>query len=235
MHAFFSLCLALLVVFLIYFVWYPTPLDKATGVTEIFLILLAIDVIIGPILTFVVYRKGKRTLKFDLLVIVLLQLSALLYGLYTVYQGKPAWLVFNADRADVVRINEIDTRKKDQTPQEYKTPSLFYPQWVAAKQPDNIDERNAITFEAVFSGVDIAQRPELYSPITESKLEINSKALNLNQLSKYNDRDITKNVLEKYPNADAYLPLKANAVDMTVLVNRKTGEVVKIVDLRPWN
>ena len=28
--------------------------------------------------------------------------------------------------------------------------------------------------------------------------------------------------------------LKANVVDMTVLINKEKGEVVKIVDLRPW-
>lgn len=170
----------------------------------------------------------------DLVIIVLLQIGALIYGLYTMYLGKPAWLVFNADRVDIVRINELDLRKIAQAKNDYKRPSLFSPQWVAAKQPNDINEKNEIIFEAVFAGIDIAQRPELYSPIIESKLEINSKALNLNQLSKYNDRDITKNVLEKYPNADAYLPLKANAVDMTVLVNKETGEVIKIVDLRPW-
>ncbi len=31
-----------------------------------------------------------------------------------------------------------------------------------------------------------------------------------------------------------FVPLKANAVDMTVLINKEKGEVVKIVDLRPW-
>jgi hypothetical protein len=40
--------------------------------------------------------------------------------------------------------------------------------------------------------------------------------------------------LKQYPQANAFVPLKANAVDMTVLINKEKGEVVKIVDLRPW-
>ncbi|MEG2832299.1 MAG: type IV pilin accessory protein, partial [Bacilli bacterium] len=32
----------------------------------------------------------------------------------------------------------------------------------------------------------------------------------------------------------AFLPLKATAVDMTILIDKKNGAVIKIVDLRPW-
>ena len=39
--------------------------------------------------------------------------------------------------------------------------------------------------------------------------------------------------LAKCPQATAFLPMKASAVDMTLLINDE-GEVVKIVDLRPW-
>ena len=234
-HALFSLCVALIAISIIYFVWYPAPLAKATGVTDIFLLLLLIDVIIGPVLTFVVYQKNKKTLKFDLAVIVILQLSALMCGLWTVYQGKPAWLVFNADRADVVRINEIDLRNIDRAENKYQKASLFFPKWVSAKQSDDINERNKITFEAVFSGVDIAQRPELYLPLDSSQKEIRSKILDLSDLYKYNEKVQVRAILQHYPSADGYLPLKANALDMVVLMNRKTAGVVRIVDLRPWN
>lgn len=48
------------------FIWYPTPLATAVGVTQIFLMMLAIDVTVGPILGFIVYKEGKKTLKMDL-------------------------------------------------------------------------------------------------------------------------------------------------------------------------
>lgn len=50
----------------------------------------------------------------------------------------------------------------------------------------------------------------------------------------YNPKtDVEKN-LAKYPKADAWLPLKANAVDMVVLVNKESASIIKIVNLRPW-
>ena len=56
----------------------------------------------------------------------------------------------------------------------------------------------------------------------------------LELLKNFNDSDQVVKVLAKYPTVTAFLPLKANAVDMTVLINKENGEVVKIVDLRPW-
>ena len=45
---------------------------------------------------------------------------------------------------------------------------------------------------------------------------------------------VFEKILAKYQNADAWLPLKANAVDMVVLVNKESASIIKIVDLRPW-
>jgi len=47
-------------------VWYPIPLVKATGVGALFLMMLGIDLILGPAFTFIVYKKFKKNLKFDL-------------------------------------------------------------------------------------------------------------------------------------------------------------------------
>ena len=124
-HGLVSISVALLVIGLVFFIWYPSPLAKAVGVTHIFLMMLVIDVILGPLLTLLVYKQGKKTLLFDLTVIVLLQISALGYGLWTISQGRPAWLVFNVDRFDNVRVNEIDNRNIAKAQQQYQNPSWF--------------------------------------------------------------------------------------------------------------
>lgn len=233
-HVIISLLIGGVCASIVFFIWYPYPLAKAVGVTHIFLMLLVIDIILGPLLTFLIYKKGKKTLKLDLFCIGLIQIFALCYGMWTVYQGKPAWLVFNADRFDVVRIIEIDQRKKNQVKDEYRTLNLMSPKWVAAVAPQNIEENNDILFEAVFAGIDIAQRPELYQSLNDVKDTIQKKALILDSLNNYNNRENIKKILSKYPNADAWLPLKANAVDMVVLVNKESASIIKIVDLRPW-
>ena len=88
-HLLLSFLAALLVVGLVFFIWYPLPLAQAAGVMHIFLMMLAIDVIVGPILGLLVYKEGKKTLKFDLSVIIVIQIAALCYGVFSIEQGRP--------------------------------------------------------------------------------------------------------------------------------------------------
>ena len=164
-HLAISALIALAVIGLVFFIWYPAPLHTAVGVTQIFLILLAVDVVLGPLLTLLVYKVGKKTLVMDLTVIVVLQLGALSYGLWTVAEGRPAWLVFAVDRFELVRVLDIDERKLDQADLAYRQSSLLGPQWVAASNPSDSDERNDLVMESVFGGADLAQRPNLYQPL----------------------------------------------------------------------
>ncbi len=229
-----SALIALAVIGLVFLIWYPASLHTAVGVTQIFLILLAVDVVLGPLLTLLVYKVGKKTLVMDLTVIVLLQLAALSYGLWTVAEGRPAWLVFAVDRFELVRILDIDERKLGQADLAYRQPSLFGPKWVAALNPTDTDERNDILMESVFAGVDIAQRPNLYQPLDSQKEAIKQRLLELSALSANNSAENIKTILAKHPKADAWLPLRANNQDMVVLMHKDTAEVVAIVDLRPW-
>jgi len=62
-HLLLSFLIALLVIGLVFFIWYPSPLATAVGVTHIFLMLLVIDVILGPLLGLLVYKEGKKNTK----------------------------------------------------------------------------------------------------------------------------------------------------------------------------
>ncbi|ENU88371.1 hypothetical protein F972_02488 [Acinetobacter sp. CIP 102529] len=234
-HLVLSCLLALVVVGLVFFIWYPAPLATAVGVTHIFLMLLAIDVIIGPVLGFLVYKEGKKSLKFDLAVVILLQLSALSFGMYSIAQGRPVWVSYVVDRFELVRNNDLINDKADQALPQFQNPSWLQPQYVAVKVSDNVNQRNNDLFAEVMGGISLAQRPERYVELSEVKSLIQQRAQDLELLKNFNDSDQVEKVLAKYPTATAFVPLKANAVDMTVLINKENGEVVKIVDLRPWN
>lgn len=230
-----SASLGLLVVTLVFLVWYPTPLHHATGVTAIFFIVVGVDVVIGPVLTLIVFKPGKKTLRFDLTTIVILQLIAFGYGIWTVAEGRPAWLVFNADRFDLTRAHELDDRHLSETRPEYRHAPWFGPRWVSARTPVDADQRNTLTFEAVFAGVDLPQRPDLYQPLAAEADALKQKAHPLDQLLRYNSPDSVKAALAKWPNADAWLPMMAPAKPMTVLLRKDSAEVMAIVDLKPWD
>lgn len=233
-HLFISIVVALIIIAWIFLIWYPQPLAQAVGVTHIFLMMVAIDVVLGPILGFFVYKEGKKTLKFDLAVIILIQLSALGYGLYSIAQGRPAWLVYNVDRFELVRNNEIIDVTNQKVQAQFMKPSWFNPKFAAVQIAKNNEERSKNMFEEVLGGVSLAQRPERYVGLPQVKLQIQKHAKNLNELEKFNSKQRVKEILKKYPSADAWFPLKANAIDMVVLMNRSSPRVVEIVDLRPW-
>lgn len=124
-----------------FFLWYPSPLHAAVGVTKIFLILIAVDVVLGPCLTLLVYKQGKKSLVMDLSIICALQVGALLYGVHAMADGRPAWLVFVDDHFSLVRANEIDERKLAAAEMEYRSPSWWGPKWVSVAEPKNIEEK----------------------------------------------------------------------------------------------
>jgi hypothetical protein len=234
-HIAVSLIVALHILVLVFYFWYPQPLDAATGVTDIFLMMLAIDVIVGPIFTLLVYKVGKKTLKLDLAVIALLQICALSYGLWVVGQGRPVWMVYNVGRFDLVRLNDLDLRQITKAKTEYQQPSWLKPQWVAAVAPKNTIENNDITFEAVFAGVDLPQRPNLYMPLTSQKIEMKKHLKPLKDLDSYNAASDIRQKIAAYPQADSWLPLKALQKDMVVLLRQQDAHVIAVVDLKPWS
>src|SRR6266853_1342767 len=66
----------------LYFGWYRWPGWYLTDVTTVVLVMVCVDVVLGPTLTFIIANKNKprRELVRDIGIIVALQLCALTYG-----------------------------------------------------------------------------------------------------------------------------------------------------------
>ncbi|QIZ62799.1 type IV pilin accessory protein [Acinetobacter indicus] len=234
-HLSVSFLIGVIIVGIIFLVWYPAPFATAVGVTQIFLMLLIIDVIVGPLLGLLVYKEAKKTLKFDLTIILIIQFSALVYGFYSLEQGRPAWIVWHGDRFELVRKNDIILENIDQVQLEFQNVSWFGPQFTAVKPAVSADEQKEDIFKEVLGGISLAQQPERYVELNQVKKQIQQRALPLKELEQYNSQAEIENKIVKYSEANAWLPLKANAVDMVVLINKEAAEVIKIVDLRPWH
>lgn len=228
-----SFLIGLLVLILVFVFWYPTPLHQAVGVTHISLILLGVDVTLGPLLTFLVFKVGKKTLVFDLVCIVLLQMSALVYGLVTVADGRPAWLVFNVDRFDVVRVLDIDSRNVDKALPEYRSAPWFGPKWVGAQFPDDVEQRNQILMDSLEIGSDLPHRPDLYHPLSQMTEAVLKRSKPLAELDRFNPPEAVEEILARWPSAKTWVPLMASAKPMTVLLG-DNAEIVAVVDLHPW-
>ena len=118
-HLIVSLLIACCCLILVFYVWHPVPLAKAIGVTHIFLMMLTIDVVLGPLLILIIAKEGKKSLKFDLIVICLLQISALIYGMYNITVSRPIWITFDTMRFELVQANNIPQEDKKFTMSPY--------------------------------------------------------------------------------------------------------------------
>lgn len=233
LHLFVSICIALVSITLVFCVWYPVPLAKSLGVSDIFLMMLAIDVILGPLLTLLVAKKGKKTLKFDLLTISIIQLVALTYGLHSIAVTRPVWIAFDSIRFEVVTANAIPKEELEQAKSPYNSLAMGLPKFVAVKLAENEQEKTTRTFVELETGVASSSRPTLYEPLINQCEYIQKEKINLKELNLYNNEADVDEKLSNYSHMQGYIPLKAFELDMVVLVDQNCKKF-KIVDLRPW-
>ncbi|KRG35908.1 TfpX/TfpZ family type IV pilin accessory protein [Psychrobacter sp. P11G3] len=230
-HFAFSIVLVLAAYLLVQLLWYPAPLFKATDASKLFVMILVVDLVLGPILTFVIYKKNKKTLRTDLVVIILVQLSALCYGLYSMYEARPVWIAYVADRFELVRVNDIIEEDKQKHNWPRFGPEYIY---VDLSQLNESEQLDSILKETQYN-ISPAQRPKFYNDFDLAKPLIIKNSQDVALLNNYNDSIEVTRILKRYPLANSFIPLKAKAVDMTVLIDiENQGRIIKIVDLRPW-
>ncbi|WP_180160111.1 TfpX/TfpZ family type IV pilin accessory protein [Acinetobacter sp. YH12054] len=229
-HFTISVIITLIVLYLIFYVWYPAPLHQALGITHLTFMLLAIDVVIGPLFSWLVYKEDKKSLKFDLAVVILLQVSAFAYGFYTIAKGRPAWIVYDSLAFHIVRHSDIETSHLHLAKPEYQHPSWFKPQVVALLDTKDIQKIHPIPKFTISM-----DHPMYYTDLKNAKSKIGEIAFSVKDLTKFNSEKKIQQVLTEFPTADSWLGLSGLEQDMVVLINKETAEVIKIVELRPWH
>lgn len=232
-HLIISIIIAVLSLYIVFMVWHPSPLATAVGVTHIFIMMLAIDAILGPLLTLIVAKKGKKSLGFDLGVIIVLQLSAFIYGIYNIAISRPVYIAFDTIRFEVVQANNVPKTSLEEASPPYDTLSWGQPKFVAVQAVENDEQRSNRLFAELETGVAPSMQPNLYEPLDNQWSRITNKAKPLNQLYEINEKINVDNIISKYSLATAWLPLVAYQQGMVVLIDGKNNNIVDIVDLRP--
>jgi hypothetical protein len=107
-HFVISVSVITLFLLFVYFIWYDRIFAGLAGVINPIKVLVLVDAVLGPLLTFIVYKAGKKSLKMDLTLIVVVQLLAFIYGAYTLYMGKPTLVVLKDNVFEVVIQNQTE-------------------------------------------------------------------------------------------------------------------------------
>ncbi len=169
-HLLGSICVASIAALLVLWVWYPHPYDLLSGGRHLFLLLMGVDVVCGPLLTLVLFNpaKPRRELAMDMGLVVCIQLAALGYGLHTAQEARPLFLVHELDRFRVVTAGDYgdaDVRGAIGRLAAPLRPHLLRgPVTVGIREPKDAQEHQQVLMESVSGGRDYAQRPEFYLP-----------------------------------------------------------------------
>jgi hypothetical protein len=233
-HLLISVGIALTVLTLMLTVWYPWPLFEAMGGSGLLLILCGVDVVLGPLITLIVFRQGKRGMKFDLVVIAIVQSSALLYGSHIVYLARPAFIVFVKDQFEVSIAAEMEPGRlaKAKVP-EYRNLPHGGPRLVFADFPTDPEEHNKLVMAAM-AGLDMQQFPQYFVPYESRTAEILAKAQPIERIRRNEPEtgEIIDAWLAKTGTKESdvrYFPLRARQAWVAVLVDAQTAKIVKML------
>jgi len=133
-------------------------------------------------MTLLVFRPGKRGLKFDLVAIPVIQVAALLYGVRIVYLAHPAYLVFVKDRFEVATPVELAPAELAQArfPQ-FARPPWGPPRLAVAEFPSDPQERSRLA-ELALAGFDLQSFPKYWVPYETQAGAVLAKAQTVEQL-----------------------------------------------------
>ncbi len=184
-HLGLSALVGILAAVLVFGLWYPAPFREISGGQSLFILIVSVDLVLGPALTLVVFSPGKAktVLMRDLLVIAALQLGGLAYGLHTVFQARPIAMVYEPGRFRVVTNADIMQSELGQALPELRRLPLTGPKLLGTRESRDGDEQ----FQAIqmaLQGVDIGQRPSYWQPYQASVKHVLAEARPIEDLFK---------------------------------------------------
>ena len=220
----------------IFFVWYPAPYFQVAGAWNVVRILIGVDLILGPLLTLILFRSGKPGLVFDLSIIALMQISALTYGLSVIYEERPYFVVFAVDRFEVHARKDIDTTTI--TDERLRQKSWTQPIYAVASRPDSFEERQQLIEDILAGKPDIDWRPEFWSPYADKSGEVLEAATPLRKFSQ-NRPDAAAYVLrmiETHENGDRLvgLPIIGKQGAYVIVLEPEQKKPVGLIPVDPW-
>lgn len=236
-HIAISLAIFLTFLALVVWIWYPSFYAEVSSVWKALITVAFVDVGLGPVLTLVLYKQGKKGLKFDLTMVAIFQICALIWGAYVLYTERPVLAVYdtrffvclNSSQAHFAQADVAWLKQKSNA----LIPQAFLP---PVKSAEEEAKRNA-QLKTVKGDV-----PQLgayvlgkeFEPITSENLaNILKTEQDLSQAVKTEKyQKLWQDFVKKYPNTEkehAFITMGCGFKDHMAVLNRQTGIIVDAI------
>lgn len=221
---------------LIYLIWYPYPYYIFHSTINATKLVVMVDLVIGPLLTFVVFNtvKSVKELKRDLSVIILVQILALSWGVYITYSVRPHFTVYFNGEVNSVTGVSYDAKGFDKS---IAIPGIFErPQLVYIKPLSKEEYRNSILRQLKGLELGFVLQTKLYTSVNdEAKEDMISRSLTRKQLTV---RENNKIFLENFLNKNSfsfddglYYPVSAGPYNSVVVFDKKTMAIIDVLEM----
>ncbi len=231
--------LAMAAASLIFFVWFPDPFQTMIGGTKLFELVITCDLVLGPLISLVIFdtRKARWKIVMDYCIVGVVQIGALVYGIFIVAGTRPVYVAFNHDRLEVVTARDITEADlaEARDPAWAKLP-WDGPAFVSIRIPP-ADRQDAM-FQAV-QGKEEHQRPKFYAPYDTALGEIRRYAKTVPELTaKF---PVSKSLFDaamadvEIPHDRVrWLPVRHREGFWTALIDTQNGRPVGYVPFDPY-
>ena len=236
-HLLISMAIFFVLLYLIIFNWYPSYYFHIDGGYRGIATIFFVDVVLGPGLTLLVFKPGKHGLKFDMSVIVMLQIVALSWGVKSIYSERPALTVFYDGKFSCISYSEVSEFDLERLVIKDETPPLL----AVLPRPSTYKEYQDMILEAFKRGsAEIYVFSEKLLPmdvvgttqVMNYKLDVanNFTGSEDDDLGKY--RKIWSEYLEQNPDASQkylYYPLSCRYNNVLAVFDPESSEIVDFV------
>jgi len=216
--------------------WYPGTHFHIDGAARQLLILAGVILVLGPILSTLVYRPGKPKLRLDLGILLALELAVIGAAAVPIHADRPAFLVFAVDRFEVIAAAELDRQMLRYD--ELISPDGNSPYLAIARFPEDPKERSDLVVGVMLEGAaDIDRRPDFWHPYSSGYNEVidRGQPLSLLESNDVNGRLAHWIAKSELSEEDLlFLPVRGSVRDAALLISRTDARPLAIIDIYPW-
>jgi hypothetical protein len=202
----------------LYLGWYRWPGWYLANATEVIAVLIGVDIVIGPTLTFVIASKNKprRELIRDITIIVALQLIALIYGSASLWNGRPLYYAFSENVLQLVQAYDINAEESALGRRQNLAlaPHVYsLPRWIWAPLPQDPVESQKIVTAATSGGDDVISMPRYFKPWEQGLPSLRAKLKKVDDVGYFSGND--KKILKERMKAAGLATDQLNTIPFT--------------------
>ncbi|WP_295515453.1 hypothetical protein [uncultured Pseudomonas sp.] len=216
--------------------WYPDPYFEILHGREILGLAVTIDLTLGPLVTFILYNPQgtRKELLATASVAILLQTTALSYGLYQAASSRPIFLAFEGDKFRIVSRPDIKDSELKSAPEEFRNINKFGVKIISTKLLEAGAPGLLESIQLDLQGIHPAYRPQRWQNYENSKTEILQHAKVIDLANTKNIRTLKFEKKQKENSTALAIPIVAyeSKTNWATIIDPQSADVIGFLKLR---